>query len=351
MKKRILAGTLALALLAGVVTLAGASSQSQALVSRSYLGGGFWDDLKAIVFSETEKNTTAIYNEAAAKARQIVDGVASGGAGSGSFAVKAGINGDVLTAAVGSGLIWTAGTGVVRDGTLVDATEGREVASGGALAVGHRYLAGTDVSLVVTSSSAQWMGEGEWAVTAGEAVLPFPDVPLGQWYYDDVAYVYQKGLFGSTGSGYFEPYSMMQRCMMTTVLYRLAGKPPVSYTPMFRDVPDGQWYTSGTIWAGQLKVVTGKGDSQFDLFSNVTRQEIAVILYRYAEKMGYDVSQTADLSGFSDNASVASWSRQAVSWAVSVGILKGSGGALRPTGDATRAEVAAMFHRFDNWTG
>lgn len=351
MKKKILAGMLALAMLAGLATLAGANSQSQALVSRSYLHGGFWDDLKAIVFSETQKNTTALYNEARAKAEQIMGGAVPGGTAPSSFAAKAGMNGDVLTAAVGSGLVWTAGTGMVRSGTLVDATEGREVGAGGLLAAGHRYLAGTDVALVVTSSSAQWMGEGEWAVSAGEAVLPFPDVPPDQWYYNDVAYVYQKGLFGSTGAGCFEPYSKMQRCMMTTVLYRLAGKPAVNYTPMFQDVPDGQWYTAGTIWAGQMKVVTGKGDSRFDLFSNVTRQEIAVTLYRYAEKMGYDMGgQTADLSSFLDGASVASWGRQAVSWAVDAKILRGSGGALCPTGDATRAEVAAMFRRFDDWT-
>lgn len=348
MKKKILAGVLALAMLAGIVTLSGASSQSQALVSRSYLSGSFWNDLKAVVSGEAEKNTTAMYNEAAAKARQIVGSAAQGTASS-AFTARTGANGDVLTAAVGSGLVWTAGSGMVRSGTLVDATVGREVTSGDALAVGHRYLAGTDVALVISSSSAQWMGEGAWTVAAGEPVLPFTDVPQDQWYYGDVAYAYQNELFGGVGSGRFDPMGKMQRCMMTTVLYRLAGKPPVSYSAMFRDVPDGQWYTDGTIWAGQLKVVTGKGNGQFDLFSNVTRQEIAVILYRYAEKMGYDVSQTASLSGFADNASVASWGGQAVSWAVGVGILKGSGGALRPTGDATRAEVAAMFHRFDNW--
>lgn len=341
MKKRTLIGALALVVLAGTVTLSGASSQSHILVSQSYLTGTYWSDLKATVFSEVQKNTTYMYNDAVSRAGE--------GAGSGTFAAKEGISGDVVTASVGCGMIWTAGTGTVRSGTLVDATEGKEVASGGTLAVGHRYLAGTDVALVVTSSSAQWMAEGEWAVTAGEAVLPFPDVSQDQWYYNDVAYVYQKKLFGSTGSGYFEPLSKMQRCMMTTVLHRLAEKPSVSYTALFQDVPDGQWYTDGTIWAGQLKIVTGKGGSRFDPFSNVTRQEIATILYRYADKMGYDVSQTTSISGFSDSASVANWSKNEISWAVSVGIIKGNNGALLPTGEATRSEVAAMFHRFDSW--
>lgn len=346
MKKRMLTGALALVILASIVTLSGASSQSQALVSHSYLTGTYWNDLKATVFSEVQKDTTYLYNDAVSRAGK--------GAGGGSFTAEKGVNGDVVTASVGCGLIWTAGTGSVRSGTLVDATEGKEVASGGALAVGHRYLAGTDVALVVTSASAQWMAEGVWTVTAGGPVqppveLPFSDVLQGQWYYDDVAYVYQNGLFSGVGSGRFEPYSKMQRGMMTTVLHRLAGKPSVSYSAVFKDVPAGQWYTDGTIWAGQLGIVTGKGNGQFDLFSNVTRQEIATILYRYAEKMGCDMSQTASLSGFADSASVAAWSRQAVSWAVGVGIIRGNNGALQPTGDATRAEVAAMFHRFDSW--
>lgn len=349
MKKKILAGALLLVMLAGLVTLAGAYDQSQALVSRSYLDGNFWNDLKAIVFSEAEKNTTAFYNEVAEKAKQIVNGAASGEAASSFFDAGEGTNGDILTAPLGSSLVWTAGTGMVRDGTLVDATEGREVVSGGILTVGHRYLAGTDVALVVTSSSAQWMGEGQWTVAAGEIILPFTDVSPSQWYYNEVVYAYQNKLFGSVGSGRFDPLGQMQRCMVTTVLHRLAGKPDVEYKPVFKDIPAGQWYTDGTIWASQLNVVTGKGGSRFDPFGNVTRQEIAVILYRYAEQMGYDVRGRADLTSFSDGASVAAWSRQEISWAVDAKILKGNSGALLPTGEATRAEVAAMFHRFDDW--
>lgn len=345
MKKKILAGGLLLAMLASLMALAGAYDQSQALVSRSYLNGGFWNDLKAIVFSEAEKNTTVIYQNAADRAGQM-----TGSAADGAFASGTGNNGDVLSAQAGCGLIWTAGSGMVRQGTMVDATEGREVASGGTLMVGHRYLAGTDVALVVTSSSAQWMGEGQWSVAAGEAVLPFSDVPRDQWYYNEVVYAYQNKLFGGVGSGRFDPLGKMQRAMVTTVLHRLAGEPPVSYAPIFQDVPNGQWYTDGTVWARQLGVVTGKGNGCFDPFGNITRQEIAVILYRYAEKLGYDVSKGAGLSGFSDGASVAAWSRQELSWAVGAKILKGNSGALLPTGEATRAEVAAMLHRFDDWT-
>lgn len=348
MKKRLLAGALSLVLLAGVVLTVFAAGQSEMLVSLSYLTGTFWNDLKLSVRTDVEKNTTAIYNEAANQA-------GAGGAG-GSFTAKSGVNGDVVSTTTGSGMIWTSGSGMVRTGTLVDATVGSEVNAGGTLTTGHRYLAGADTVLVVTSQTAQWMAEGNWTVTAGDPVTPpqtmhFTDVVQGAWYYDDVAYVYQSGLFNGTSATEFGPLGKMQRCMMTTVLHRLAGEPVVSYSTLFQDVPDGQWYTQGTVWAGQEGIVSGVGNGRFNPSANVTRQEIAVILHRYAAAMGYDTSVAASLSGFSDASSVPSWGRDAMSWAVGAGILNGSNGALRPGGDATRAEVAAMLHRFADWIG
>ncbi len=347
MKKKFLAGVLALALLNGGVLAAFSADQSQMLVSLSYLTGTFWNDLKATVKQEVDRDTTAMYNEIVAQAGQ-------GSGGSNSFVAQSGVNGNIVTGTIGSGLIWTSGRGMVRSGVLVDATAGNEVAVGGVLSVGHRYLAGADVALVVSSANAQWMTEGNWTVATGNPVeppvsLPFTDVGTGAWYYGDVVYVYQKRLFNGDSPTRFAPDGKMQRCMMTTVLHRLAGEPAVSYSALFQDVPNGQWYTAGTIWAGSMGVVSGVANSQFDPFSNVTRQEIAVILYRYAQKMGYDVSTSASLAGFRDAGSVASWGQTAISWAVGVGILNGSDGSLLPNGDATRAEVAAMLHRFANW--
>lgn len=344
MKKKLLAGALALAVLTGG---AFASGLGQALVSLSYLNGSFWSDLTATVKQDVDRNTTALYNDAAAQAGQ---GVASG------FTAGTGGNGDRIAGTAGSGLIWISGTGVVEAGTLVDATAGVEVNAGGVLAGGHRYLADTAVTVAVASQAAQWLREGRWTVTAGDPVdmplvLPFTDVVRGAWYYEDVAYVFENGLFNGVTDTSFSPSGKMQRCMLTTVLHRLAGQPAVSYTPLFTDIPDGQWYTAGAIWAGRQEVVSGVGNGAFAPFANVTRQEIAVILYRYAAQAGCDVSQSADLSRFGDSGSVASWGREAVSWAVGAGILGGSDGMLMPYGDATRAEVSAMLHRFAAWSG
>ena len=346
MKKRILAGVLGLAILAGTVTLAGAASQDQALVSLSHLTGAFWNDLKAMVKQEVDRDTSAIYSAAAGQAGQ------GSGVAVGSFVSQTGTNGDMAAGSIGCGLIWIQGSAAVRSGILVDATVGEEIPAGGMLTVGHRYLAGTDVTLTVSSVEARWMAEGEWTVRAGEPLpgqLPFADVPQSAWFYEDVAYVYRYELFNGSSPTQFAPEDKMQRCMMTTVLHRLAGKPADEYSAVFLDIPDGQWYTAGTVWAGRTGVVSGIGDGLFDPFSNITRQQIAVILYNYAVKMGYDVSVSAQLSEFSDAGTVASWGRSAISWAVGVKIINGRDGLLVPDGDATRAEVAAMLHRFVTW--
>lgn len=344
MNRRLVSGGLAALVLAGMITAGFSAGQSEALVSLSYLNGTFWDDLKATVKQETDKNTNALYQEIANQAGQ--------GAESG-FAARSGVNGDRVSGSTGSGLIWSGGSAVVSSGVLVDATVGAEVAAGGALSAGHRYLAGTDVVLAVASGQAQWMVEGEWTVAHGDPVqepLPFADVAPEDWYYGDVLFVYREKLFNGDSPTSFAPKNSMERRMMTTVLHRLAGEPAVGYSALFRDVPDGEWYTAGTIWAGSVGVVSGVEPGVFAPMSNVTRQEIAVILYRYAERMGYDVSVSASLAGFRDQGDVASWGARAMSWAVGAGILNGSDGALLPGGDASRAQVAAMLHRFIDWS-
>ena len=346
MKKKLLTVALALVLLSAGIAAAFSAGQSETLVSVSYLSGAFWSDLKATVKQEVDRDTSFILSDAVAQAGQ--------GKGS-AFSAQSGVNGDRVAGITGSGMVWASGSALVQSGALIDATVGAELAVGNGLAAGHRYLAGSDVVLVVSSGSAQWMGEGQWTTTHGDPVqppvsLPFTDVAQGAWYYDDVAFVYRNQLFNGDSPTRFAPDDRMRRCMMTTVLHRPAGKPAVGYSTLFGDIPDGQWYTQGTIWAGTLGVVSGVEPGRFDPFANVTRQEIAAILHRYAEKMGYDVSASASLASFRDGGTVASWGTRAMSWAVGAGILNGSSGALLPNGDATRAEVAAMLHRFSSWS-
>ena len=335
-------------LLAGCVTAAWAGSGPDPLISLSYLNGAYLTDLKAYITQWVTQDTQGIYNDAVAQAgRHKPSG--DGWTTSSGFATGSGKSGDAVILSAGSGLIWTSGSGYVTSGVLVDATAGAELALGAALISGHRYLAAEQAEVSITSQSVQWLAEGRWKMGTGQAPLPFTDVAPGQWYYEDVRFAVENGLFQGVGGGRFNPGGTMERGMMTTVLHRLAGKPAGEYSVIFLDVPDGQWYTAGTVWAGRTGVVSGIGDGLFDPFSNITRQQIAVILYNYAVRMGYDVNVSAQLSEFSDAGAVASWGRSAISWAVGVKIINGRDGLLVPDGDATRAEVAAMLHRFVTW--
>lgn len=355
MKKRLLSAALALAVAAGCIGMAWAAAQGDTLISLSYLNGTYREQLKTTIDQAVERACQPIYDAALAKAGQASGSeTGSGGAWLTSDTPVAGTGGygHQITLAVGSGLVWTSGTAAVSGGVLVDATVGAEVSVGGGLTAGHRYLAGETAQVVISSQSAQWMIEGQWANGAADTVivpLSFTDVPSTQWYYNDVRYVVEKGLFQGMSENTFEPGSPMQRGMMTTVLHRLAGKPEVGYAAVFTDIPDGQWYTQGTIWAAGMGVVNGMGDGAFAPGLNVTRQQIAVMLYNYAMKAGKPVGVVGDLTAFWDHASVAAWGRDAMGWAVGAGILNGSDGALLPNDSATRAQVAAMLHRFQNW--
>ena len=346
MKKKILAGALALLMLLGLVTTGLAGGQSDPLISRSYLNGTFFGSLKIYVAQWVAQDTQNLFTNAAGQTS------ADGWTVSARFVPGAGEYGDTITLTTGSGLIWTAGSGAVSSGVLVDATAGVELGAGRTLTAGHRYLAGSDAVVAASSQAVQWMAEGKWRLGTGgtpAVPLPFVDVTEDQWYYEDVRFVVENGLFTGVSDTRFQPNGAMQRGMMVTVLHRLAGEPEVSYSNVFSDVPDGQWYTSGTIWCARMGIVNGVGDGRFAPGQNITRQQIAVMIYNYAVRTGQIAGERGDLNVFSDAGSVASWARDAMSWAVGAGILNGSGGKLLPEDGAQRAQVAAMLHRFRNW--
>lgn len=351
MKKKLIAGLTAVLILAGCAGVAWAGSSTDHLISLSYLNGTYSDSLREKVAGDVKTAMQPLY-EAALTRAGLTPNSGGGSVSSDSFAAGQGMYGDTLTLSTGSGLIWTAGMGYVNRGVLVDATAGKEVTLGAVLTAGHRYIAGEETEVIAASQTAQWMVEGAWRRGSGGTVvvpLTFADVTPDAWYYDDVRYVVEKGLFQGLSADTFAPGSTMQRSMMTTVLHRLAGEPAAGYAAVFSDIPDGQWYSRGTIWCAQVGVVSGMGDGTFAPAMDVTRQQIAVMLRNYAVKMGYAANERGDLTGFHDTASVADWAQDAVSWAVGAGLLNGSDGALLPGSNATRAQVAAMLHRFQTW--
>ncbi len=177
--------------------------------------------------------------------------------------------------------------------------------------------------------------------------ISFSDVSKDDWFYDDVAFAVHKGLFGGVGDGRFAPLSPMTREMLATVLYRLDGEPAVSGGSSFGDAAAGQWYTDAVIWANRNKIIEGYPDTKFGVGDNVTREQMALMLMRYAVYKGYDTSAAADLRGYGDAGQISSYAREAMEWAVAEGLLTGKdGGVLDPGGSAARCEVAAVIHRF-----
>lgn len=174
----------------------------------------------------------------------------------------------------------------------------------------------------------------------------FVDVAAESWYSADVAFVAARGYMNGVDDAHFSPDTRLTRAMLAAILYRIAETPAVSYAGAFTDVADDQWYTPSVEWAALNGIVNGYDNGAFGPEDCVTREQLAAILYRYAQRMGYDVTARADLDAFSDGADVSAYAVDAMSWSVAEGLVNGSDGRLLPGGYATRAQIAAVIHRF-----
>lgn len=173
---------------------------------------------------------------------------------------------------------------------------------------------------------------------------PFDDVKEGEWYYDYVVKANEAGLMTGLTSTHFGPNDKMSRAMVVTVLYRMAGSPNVSDTKIFPDVPTGQWYSKAVKWANQNKIVTGYENGQFGPNDNVTREQLATMIYRYQQNAaGKSTAEKDSLNAFPDKGNVSSFAKNSVQYCVAKGIITGSHGWLLPVDEATRAECAKML--------
>ena len=183
-------------------------------------------------------------------------------------------------------------------------------------------------------------------VTPPAAVLPFTDVKSGDWFQDAVAYVYDKGMMTGTSATTFAPNSTTTRGMIVTILYRLENEPAAG-TSSFADVASGAYYAKAVAWAAENGVVTGTTATTFAPDAPITREQMAAILYRYATLKGYDVSQKADLSGYTDAGTISAYASDAMAWANAQGLITGvTNTTLAPKSSATRAQVATILMRF-----
>ncbi len=178
--------------------------------------------------------------------------------------------------------------------------------------------------------------------------LIFTDVSVADWFYESVMYVVNNGIMNGVDYGVFAPADSTTRAMLVTMLYRMEGEPEVTGENIFTDVADGTWYTDAVIWASENGIVDGVADDLFAPTASITREQIATLLYRYAEYKGYDLVEGADITGWADYSAIGDWALEAMSWANAAGLINGrSDTELAPTGTAIRCEVAAILMRFD----
>lgn len=179
--------------------------------------------------------------------------------------------------------------------------------------------------------------------------MTFTDVTYDSWYYGYVEYVYALELMTGLNDTYFGAADPLARAQFAVILYRMNGEPQVNYSARFPDVADGQWYTNAILWANDQGVVTGYADTGlFGPGDNINREQMAVMMYRFAQSKGYDTSTKADFSSYADASQVNEFAREAMQWAVGTGIISGkdNGTRLDPQGNANRAECATIITRF-----
>ena len=178
--------------------------------------------------------------------------------------------------------------------------------------------------------------------------LPFIDVRGDDWFYDDVAYVYENGLMNGTSETTFSPYISTTRGMIVTILYRMEGKPAVFEACPFTDVKAGAYYERAIVWAAENGIVKGYGNGCFGPDDQITREQMAAILYRYAKYRGLDVSvgENTNILSYDDALDISEYAVPAMQWACGAQIIHGADGRLTPGAKATRAQVAAILHRF-----
>ena len=176
---------------------------------------------------------------------------------------------------------------------------------------------------------------------------PFTDVSEKDWFYGDVMFVYENGLMLGASKALFSAHGTATRGMMATILWRMEGSPVPKGKNSFTDVEAGKWYADAITWTAENSIFAGYGKDKFGPDDPITREQLAAIFYRYADYKGYDLTVKGNPDKFKDADKITDYAETAMQWAVDSGLVKGkSGNLLDPQGTATRAEIAAMLHRF-----
>ena len=359
--KRIIAAALVLLLLVSLTTTLASTPGSAAdpLISLSYINDTFYPETLEDCSTEVEDALGSVYDSAEDQLQSAYDAYMlrlSGYSGY-TFAddftpisLPTGTNAQLVT---GSTFVLTSGQAslYISNGAVINISTGTEVSSGSYLSLNQRYFCAEDTSAVFTALADTVCQVDGYYTTSGSVIVDtnkFLDVSSADWFYDAVIYASENGLFAGTSQVTFSPQSSMTRGMFVTVLYRLAGKPAVSADSTFPDVADkSQYYYDAVVWSNANNIVTGYDDGKFYPDNLITREQMAVIMYRYASYAGYDTTaDSTKYDTFPDTGNVSAFAADAMKWSTSNGLINGSDGKLLPKDTASRAQVAQIILNF-----
>lgn len=353
------AGALLVSMACGVYALAGEDS----LISLSYITDVFVPDIVKQGKEQAEESLQSTYDKAAEDLEDVQkdlmkEATGAEGSYSANLSPKDFAAGDILTVETGAGIMHYAGSArVSHDGAFIDVTDGTEIPSNTELVCGHRYLVGEDTiaDVVILSGAAQLGVQSAYAREKGDwDAIPFYDVRTDDWYYDAAAYVYNAGIFTGISATEFAPHLTMDRAMLMTGFYRLAGSPERELEEadaVYSDVPESAWYFKFVRWAATQEITAGIGDNKFGPAVQLTREQVVTLLYSFATRyLGLTSDGRTDVTGYTDYAQSSEWARDALSWAVHYEILDSSWAGENTLGGhlyADRAEVSAMLAAFE----
>ena len=211
-------------------------------------------------------------------------------------------------------------------------------------------LLSTDMTYTLTAAQDMVLTAIFAGDTTGESVetaeIPFSDVEASAWYHDAIVYIYQNGMMSGTSANTFSPNAVTTRGMIATILYHLEGEPATSASD-FTDIATDSYYADAVAWAAESGIVNGVSESSFAPDKPINREQMAAVLYRYAQYKGYDTNSTGSLNSYADADQVSGWAQQAVIWANASGLISGnSATSLAPLGYVSRAEMATILMRF-----
>jgi hypothetical protein len=334
-------------------------SSGDPLISLSYIHNSFLPAIQRDNKTLIDSSIGKLYSDAQNKLQETYDasvlqlGGYDGYAFAGTFtavSLPAGTSAELVT---GSIFILTAGTAslTINKGTVINISTGEEVGASASVTANQRYFCAENTSAQFSAAAnAACLIDGYYKSNGTVIVNPvlFLDVSTTDWFYNAVKYASDNNLFNGTTAVTFSPQTSMTRGMFVTVLYRLAGKPAMNASSVFSDVAASQYYYNAVVWASTNNVAAGYSDGQFHPDDFITREQMAVILYRYASYAGYSqvYGNTSVFDSFPDKSEASSYAADALKWAAYNTLITGADGKLLPESTASRAQVAQIMHNF-----